>query len=138
MSATTPLLTLQVLSETYAVCRLEPNAAIPRWARGGGFFSITRTPDELSIVCSEAYVPQGIMVERRWRVLRVHGTLDFSLVGILASLTAPLAQAGVSIFALSTYDTDYLLVKVEAFEQAIATLQEAGHLILALPNEAEG
>jgi hypothetical protein len=138
MTATTPQLTLQVLSETYAVCRLAPTAPIPSWARGGGFFSITRTPDELSIVCSEAYVPEGIKVERRWRVLRVDGTLDFSLVGILASLTAPLAQAGVSIFALSTYDTDYLLVKVEAFEQAVATLQEAGHLIIVLPNETVG
>ena len=121
----THVLTLSILPDTYAICRLNAPAPIPDWARD--FFSITRTRDELSIVCVQRDVPAGIRCERDWRALKVDGTLDFALTGILASLAAPLADAGISIFAISTFDTDYLLVKAIDLEKAIQVLQKAGH-----------
>lgn len=120
-------LNLSVLEHRLAVCRLEPDAEVPAWATAGELFSITRTPVELSIVCPEELVPAGTMCEKNWRPLEVEGTLDFSLVGVLASLSAPLAESGVSVFAVSTYRTDYLLVKEEALELAVVALRDRGH-----------
>ena len=120
---------LLLVPETYAVCRLEKNAPAPDWGAQGLFSSITRTEEELSVVCPDAHVPDRVRRQGGWRVLKVHGPLDFSLTGILASLTAPLAREGISVFALSTYDTDYLLVKKEQLEKAIQTLQEEGYAI---------
>ena len=120
-------LTLTPIPDTFAVCRLDGNASIPSWATGGHFISITRTVDELSIVCLQVAVPEGVVCERGWRCLRVAGTLPFSVIGILASLTAPLAEAGITIFAVSTFDTDYLLVKTDDFDKAVAVLERAGH-----------
>ena len=102
---------LELLPEVYAVCRLDKDAPVPDWAAGGLFSSITRTAHELSVVCADAHVAVGVKKEGGWRVLMVEGPLDFSLTGVLASLTGPLAREGISVFALSTYDTDYLLVK---------------------------
>ena len=102
-------LELVILDERLAVCRLDRETASPRGPTRGGFFSVTRTHDELSVVCPEASVPEGVRAEKGWRVLRVAGAMDFSVVGVLACLTAPLAEAGVALFALSTFDTDYLL-----------------------------
>jgi len=113
----------------WAVCRLDPQAAVPDWAFSGDFFSITRTTDELSIVCSEAGVPEGVLCERAWAGLKVEGPLDFSLTGVLASLTQPLAEAGISLFVLSTYNTDYLLVKARDLDRAVAVLAEAEHTV---------
>jgi hypothetical protein len=93
------------------------------------FWSITRTEEELSVVCPEAHVPPEVKRETGWRALKVEGPLDFSLTGILASLTAPLAEEKVSVFAVSTYDTDYLLVKGEQLEKAIRALREEGYEI---------
>ena len=121
-------LNLDVLSGVFAICRLEPSSTIPAWALGGDFISVVRTPDELSIVCPQENVPPEIRCDRNWRCLKVEGPLDFALTGILASLATPLAQAGISIFAVSTYDTDYLLVK--DLERAITVLSQAGHQIL--------
>jgi uncharacterized protein len=121
-------LTLSVLPGTFAICWLAPDAPVPAWARGD-FVSVTRTRDELSIVCAQANVPDGIVGERDWRALRVEGKLDFALTGILASLAAPLAAVGISIFAISTFDTDYVLVKARDLEQAMRVLQEAGSRI---------
>ena len=120
---------LLVLPETYAVCRLEKDAAAPDWGTRGLFSSITRTEEELSVVCAEAQVPGGVRREGGWRVLKVQGPLDFSLTGVLASLTVPLAREGISVFALSTFDTDYLLVKEEKLEKAIQALREEGYAI---------
>jgi len=122
-------LTLFVVDNTLAICRLDGDAALPPWATAGPLFSITRTPEELSIVCCQDVVPEGTPCERGWRCLRVAGTMPFSAVGVLASLTAPLAEAGVSLFAISTFDTDYLLVKEADFDKAIAALEKAGHSI---------
>jgi hypothetical protein len=89
-----------------------------------------RTRDELTVVCVERLVPPEVIAERGWRALQVQGPLDFALVGVLAAITVPLAEAGVSIFAISTYDTDYILVKEEALERAIQALGQAGFLVL--------
>lgn len=126
-------LTLDLLPGAFAICRLPPDAAVPAWADetlAPGFASITRTRDELSIVCSEERVPPGITNSTDWRALRVAGTLDFAVTGILAALAAPLAAAGVSIFALSTYDTDYVLVRQGQLAEAIVALEHAGHRVM--------
>ena len=122
-------LTLIVVDGVFAVCRLEPGAPIPIWSTADDFFSITRTADELSVVCRQDAVPDGINCERGWRCLRVAGTIPFSVVGVLASLTAPLAEAGISVFAISTFDTDYLLVKAEDLERSVDVLRGCGHTI---------
>jgi hypothetical protein len=122
-------LRLLTVEGTFAVCRLPRDAAIPDWALAGRLFSVTRTPDELSIVCDESAVPDGVMCEPGWRCLRVAGAMPFTLVGVLASLTAPPAAAGIGVFAFSTFDTDYLLVKATDFAPAITSLRAAGHAI---------
>jgi hypothetical protein len=128
-------LTLIPMTGTLAVCKLPPDAPLPDWAAGSSFFSITRTTDEFSAVCDQDVVPEGVRCERGWRCLRVGGRLDFSLVGVLASLVGPLAGALVSVFVLSTFDTDYLLVKEADFGRAVEALVRHGHSILATPNE---
>jgi hypothetical protein len=122
-------LKLSVLPEPLAICRVDAQAEIPDWATPSPYFSITRTSDELSIVCSERLVPAGITCDRGWRVLKLEGPLDLALVGILATVAVPLAKAGVSIFTIATYDTDYVLVKQSQLDLAIATLSEEGHSI---------
>ncbi len=124
--------TLELLSGTFAVCRLDADAQQPNWATGE-VVSITRTPNELSIVCSQNNVPATIQSERDWRCLRVVGPLAFSMVGVIASLTTPLAKANVGAFVLSTYDADLLLVKQEQLDAALESLQEAGHTIMTSP-----
>jgi hypothetical protein len=122
-------LTLIILPDTFAVCRLDADAAVPAWATAGDLSSITRTADELSIVCRQDAVPEGITCERRWRCLRVAGTMPFAVVGVLASLTTPLTEAGISVFAISTFDTDYMLMMADALGRAIDILRMRGHTI---------
>ncbi len=122
----TPL-TLHRLPGRWAVCRLAADAPLPAWALAGAWFSVTRTADELSVVCAEAEAPETGQAERGWLALRVAGPLDFGLVGVLAALAGPLAQAGVSLFAVSTYDTDYVLIKAEREAEAVRALTAAGH-----------
>lgn len=121
-------LTLDVLPGLYSVCRLRPDIPIPAWAVGE-FLSITRSSTELSIVAESRLVPPDTRGEGPFRALRVRGTLDFSLVGVIAGLAAPLAAAGVSIFVISTFETDYLLVRVEQFDIARAALTRAGYTV---------
>ena len=105
-------LTLSLRPGLFAVCRLAPDQALPAWLDwSADLASVTRTADELSIVCPTDQVPDGVTAERDWRAFKVEGPLDFALIGILAELSGALAKAGVSLFALSTYDTDYLLVR---------------------------
>ncbi len=122
-------LNLLILAEPLAICRLEKDATIPDWAMTGSFVSNTRTAEELSIVCPQIQVPAEVKREGGWRCIKVQGPLDFSLTGILASLTMPLAKAGISVFAISTYDTDYLLVKEENLKKAIEILVKKGHRV---------
>ncbi len=123
-------LTLLILPERYAVCRLLAEADFPEWARPGDLLALLRTRDELTVVCAERYAPPEARAERGWRALQVQGRLDFALVGVLASIAVPLARADVSLFALSTFDTDYVLVKENSLERAVAALTQQGFLVL--------
>lgn len=126
-------LVLSPLPGRWAVCRLHAEAAVPAWAEGGSFFSATRTREELSIVCEEAAVPEGVRSEKGWAALRLHGPIPFGTTGVLASLTSPLAAAGISLFALSTFDTDYLLVKAEVLAEAVSLLRKSGFEVRGEP-----
>ncbi len=118
---------IAVLPETLAVCRLPASERIPSWALElhEGFVSITRTAGELSIVCPEAAVPPDTQVQEGWRALALPGPIPFEQTGVLASIATPLAAAGISIFAVSTYDTDYVLVRASDVERALEALQPA-------------
>ena len=116
---------LSILPDMYAVCRLPPKATIPDWGTVSPFYSVTQTSDEISIVCKSKEVPVGVKAERNWRLIKVEGALDFSLSGILASLTVPLAKAKISIFAISTFNSDYLLVQDKSFSKAITALRKS-------------
>jgi hypothetical protein len=124
-------LTLRTLPETLAVARLDEHDPVPRWAFAGpGVAAALRRDGELTIVCAADRVPpQHEVVERGWRALEVQGPLDFALTGILAALASTLAAAGISIFALSTFDTDVLLVRAERLEDAQDALRAAGHAV---------
>jgi hypothetical protein len=122
-------LTVELLSGTFAVAQLDPASPVPSWAETGDLVCVTRTPTELSIVCDEGSVPSGVQAQRGFRCLRVIGPLDFAETGILEALAGPLAQAGVSIFALSTYDTDYVLMPADQLKHAVCALHDAGHTV---------
>ena len=114
----TKKLTLSVLSEKLGLCHLSKNIPIPDWTKDISFCSMTRTPDELSIVCPQDKIPAGVMAERDWRAFKVEGPLGFVMTGIVSSLAKPLADEGISIFYISTYETDYLLVEDKNLEKA--------------------
>lgn len=126
-------LLLDVLQVHLHVCRLNHDAPIPSWLprTSSPLTAIVRTDDELSIVCPAAEVPADVRHEGPWRALRVAGPLDFALVGILTRLTAPLAVAGISVFAMSTFDTDYVLVRARDLDAAVTTLRDTGHAVRA-------
>jgi hypothetical protein len=117
------------LPETFAVCRLSPATPIADWAVGPGLLSITYTRSELSVVVEQGRVPAGVTSQRGFRALGVVGPLEFGAVGVLASLAVPLAEASISIFVVSTYDTDYILVRQADLTRAIAALRSAGHTV---------
>ncbi|OOM15768.1 hypothetical protein CLOSAC_00390 [Clostridium saccharobutylicum] len=118
------------LKEKYGVCRLDNAEVIPLWAQNSSFFSITKTSDELSIVCAENDIPSDIKCEKDWRILKVEGPLDFSLIGILSSISTILAQKGISIFAIPTYDTDYILVKNKDIDNTVKSLVEERYEVI--------
>jgi hypothetical protein len=119
-------LDLELLPSSFAVCRLPAGSSTPEWA-AGELCSVTHTADELSVVCPQSLVPETVRREGGWRCLKVWGPLAFELTGVLASLASPLAAAAVPIFALSTFDTDYLLVPGDQLETALSALGAAGH-----------
>jgi hypothetical protein len=121
-------LTLTVLPQKYAVCRLDPNGPIPYWAlMGDDFISLTRTRSELSVACLQENVPEDVQASRGWRCAKVDGPFDLSLPGVHVSLAIPLAQAEISVLAIATYETDHILIKEEDLERAIEVLEAAGH-----------
>lgn len=125
-----PRLVLELLADTLAICRLQPGAPVPSWAeQSGGFLTVSRTPEELSITALQRAVPADAACEKDYRAMRVRGPLPLDLVGILAAIANPLAEAGLSIFAISTYDTDYVLVKAHDLKAALEALERAGHQI---------
>ena len=100
-------LRLSILPETFAICRLAPDADLPEWVPWRSpFTTVSRTDDELSIVCPAGAVPEDLKALRDWRAFKVEGSLDFAMTGVMAALTAPLAEAEIAILAISTYDTD--------------------------------
>ncbi len=115
-------ISLSVIKGKLAVCRLEVNKPIPNWVIKSSFYSVTKTDDELSIVCLEEVVPAHIKSEKGWRAIKVDGELDFSQTGILASLAVLLTEAKISIFAVSTFNTDYILLKSDKLNKAVNTL----------------
>jgi hypothetical protein len=123
------LLTLTLFPARYAISRLDAAADVPDWSGKGPFVSISRTPDELSIVCLDANVPEGIVCERGWRILRCEGPLDSGLAGIMVSIAEPLADASIPIFPIGTHDTDYILVKEAHLETAVRALTGYGHAV---------
>jgi hypothetical protein len=129
MAAGTRCLQITLFPERFAISRLAADAAIPGWATRGSFFSVTRTGDELSVVTEISQVPVGVQSQPGWRVFKVHGPFVLSEIGVLSALAAPLAEAKISLFAVSTFDTDYLLVAAETLSTAIAALGRAGHTI---------
>ena len=125
-----PQLPLELLAETLAICRLDARAAVPDWTeRSSEFLTISRTAEELSITAVQQVVPADVACVRDYRALRVRGPLPLDLIGILAAIADPLAYAGLSIFAISTYDTDYVLVKARDLETALGVLKQAGHQV---------
>lgn len=123
------LLTLTVLPARYAICKLDAKSDVPEWADHGDFVSISRTPEDLSIVCLEANVPRDVSNEAGWRIFRCEGPLDLALAGIMVSLAEPLADAGVPIFPIATHHTDYILIKELHLETAIRALTGYGHAV---------
>jgi hypothetical protein len=118
-----------MLDELYAIVRLEPDAPLPEWAVRGHFRSVTRSDTEMSIVCREEDVPRDASAERGWCCFEVAGPLDFSLTGVVASLVTPLAEAEIPIFVISTFETDYLLVRERDLHEAVQALTSAGHSV---------
>ncbi|PIS17200.1 MAG: ACT domain-containing protein [Candidatus Nealsonbacteria bacterium CG09_land_8_20_14_0_10_42_14] len=119
---TIPKLTLSILPEVLGICRFDEKSPIPDWAKDISFCSITRTADELSVVCPQDEIPAGVLAEKNRRAFKVEGPLGFSLTGIVSSLSKPLAEAGISIFYISTYETDYLLVEEKNLAKAVEVL----------------
>ena len=130
-------LNLSILPDRLAICRLPPDAPIPAWACHASFYSITRTADELSIITPDHHVPSDVTCDHDWRAFKVEGLalsgvegpLEFSLTGVLESVARPLADASISIFAVATFNTDYVLVKSTNLDHAIDALRAAGHTI---------
>lgn len=112
------------------MCRLPADAEIPDWAWSGPVQSVTRTADELSIICSADRVPDGVKADKNWQALKLAGPLDLTLVGVSASLSGTLAEAEISILLISTFDTDYILVRADRTAQAVKALRRAGHWVL--------
>ncbi|GAA0592262.1 ACT domain-containing protein [Caenispirillum bisanense] len=131
-----PTLTLTLRPGSLAICRLPAAAPVPDWAWQGTFHSITRTPDELSVICDHAAATaapaaEGLRVDGPWRVFEVQGPFAFEVTGVVAALSRPLAEAGIGIFVLSTFDTDWILVKATSADSAAEAWRAAGHTVAA-------
>jgi hypothetical protein len=130
VGAPRPRLSLTLLSTLFALCRLDAAESVPAWtASARAFLTISRTPEELSIVADEAAVPSQVDAVRGYRALRIDGPMPLELVGVMAALATPLAAAGVPIFPIATYDTDYVLIRGDDLTRAIAALEAAGHRV---------
>jgi hypothetical protein len=120
-------LKFDTLPDRFAICRLSPDAPIPHWANRGVFVSITRTADELSIICPATAVPADLNADPEWICFKLEGPISFTQTGVLTSFVQPLSDNAIPIFVLSTYDTDYILIKEAFSELAFEILRQAGH-----------
>ena len=118
-----------VLPGTYSLCRLSPSEKIPAWIFNSSFYTISKTPDELSVVCESEFVPADIKKDSGWKLLRIDAVLDLSLTGITAKFSVPLAGAGVNLCVIATFDTDYVMVKEEKISIAREVLNNAGFIV---------
>jgi hypothetical protein len=125
----TAQLVLTLLPGVCAVSRLNRDEPVPQWATGD-FVSVTRTRDELSIICDQSSVPAGVRAERSWRCLKLNGPIPFEMTGVASALTAPLAADGISVFVVATFDTDYLLVRSADLDRALSALRSSGHAVI--------
>ncbi len=121
---------MRVLDGDYGVARLEPSEPIPAWAEGPGFVSISRSDDELSVVCLESRIPEGVRDDRGWACLKLLGPFAFDETGIVLSVIAPLSDNGVGIFVVSTFDGDHVMVKREDLDVVRGLLTDAGHTLV--------
>ncbi len=121
---------IELLPEAFAVCRLAAEATVPAWAWGGSFTSVAGTPHELSIICPDAGVPSDVQASRGWRALKLRGPFPLTMVGVLLSVARPLAEREISIMAVGTYETDYVLVQGSDLDRAREALADAGHRIV--------
>lgn len=123
-------LQMSLLKDIFGIYALENSAPIPDWAAKASMCSITRTKKELTIVCPQSIIPAESDCDSNWRCFRIDGSFDLNEIGVISCISAPLAEAGISIYVVSTYDTDYFLIKDNAAEKAIAVLTEDGHKII--------
>ncbi len=120
-------LVLSVLSETFTIHKLSPDESIPEEILNCNYYSVSKTENELSLVCSEVFEVQSLQSSKGWECIKVAGPLDFNLTGILAGISDILAKGNISIFAISTFDTDYILVRTQDLSSARTTLRQAGY-----------
>ncbi len=120
-------LNLSLLKDKYAVCSLPATAPIPDWALKESLVSITRTEDELTIVCRQDLIPTQYKRDLNWRCFRIDGSFDLNQTGVISSISSPLTGAGISIYVISTYNTDYFLVQEDKLNQTISILSHSGH-----------
>lgn len=120
---------LVVLEKTYAIASLAPGATVPEWASDDVFSSVTTTGDELSVVVPQDRVPSGVIADREWRCLKLEGPLDLDATGVLAAILVPLADAGIPVFPVATYQTDYIFLKEKDLAEAMEVLRAKGHAI---------
>jgi hypothetical protein len=122
-------LKLSLLKNKYAICSLPKDAPIPEWALAQSLASINRTDKELTIVCKQDIIPSQYQSDLNWRCFKIDGSFDLNQIGVISSISSPLADAGISIYVISTYDTDYFLIKDDNLEKTISTLSASGHSI---------
>ncbi len=122
-------LTFIVIDGVFSLCSLAPQDTIPAWAVSSIFYTISKTKDELSIICESQYVPTGVKHDGNWSLLKIAAVLDLSLTGITAKFSTALADAGVNLCVIATYETDYILVKQQKLQTAVAALQNAGFIV---------
>ncbi len=130
-------LTLDLFPALMAVCRMHAKAPFPKWPEESEILVMVRSPEEVSVVCAEVLVPKHIIAERAFRIFKIHGPLEFELVGIIASITKIMAEANISVFVFSTYDTDYFMVKDKDLDRALAVLYKAGHTVVVLKDKVK-
>jgi uncharacterized protein len=125
---------LELLTDLLTICRLTPNTPVPDLKAIKGYYALVQTSDETTLICPQHYAPRGVPAEIGWRALEVRGPLEFDMIGVLSDLAGCLAEAKISIYVLSTYDTDIIFVKDRMLKIAITALQKAGHVIIEPPN----